>query len=360
MIFLKRIVGIMKKLSCVEIISLFIGVIMGAGFASGREAWQFFGVFGTKGYYGAVLVSICFIILACMLSYIAISKQTSELGELISPIDNNVIKQIIAYILAAIYYSMIVAMSAAGGALLHQQFGINKMVGGAVIVVLVIITVLGDFDRVSKIFRLIVPLLFTIGIITILLVIKADFQQSGAVTGYKPSELAPNWIFSSIIFLAYNTLGMITMIGSSAVHAINKRHAYLGASIGAVLLGLLTILLLRALLTDMAYSESLSLPMLGYSARINPVLNGIYAIVLYGAIYSTATSTYYGFSTKIPNNRFKQAILIIAAVVGFILGLTGFKNLVEYLYPAQGYIGIIFIVLIIINFFKTILSKRIS
>ena len=61
----------MKKLNFIEITSLYIGVIMGAGFASGRECWQFFGVFGSKGYLGAVLSTLCFIMLSCMLTYIA-------------------------------------------------------------------------------------------------------------------------------------------------------------------------------------------------------------------------------------------------------------------------------------------------
>ena len=44
------------------------------------------------------------------------------------------------------------------------------------------------------------------------------------------------------------------------------------------------------------------------------------------------------------------------ALAGFLLGLTGFKKLVEFLYPAQGYIGIVFIVLIIINFCREIVK----
>ena len=102
----------------------------------------------------------------------------------------------------------------------------------------------------------------------------------------------------------------------------------------------------------MAFSSELDLPMLGYSARISPVLNVIYAIILYGAVYSTGSSTYYGFSTKLSDGRAKKVIIVVGAAAGFLLGLTGFKKLVEFLYPAQGYIGILFIILIIINFAK--------
>ena len=348
----------MKKLSFIEITSLYIGVIMGAGFASGRECWQFFGVFGKKGYFGAVFSTVCFVFLACMLTYIARSKNTSDLGRLISPFDNTYIDNVIGWTLGIIYYTMIIAMTAAGGSLLNQQFGISKVVGGLVIAVLCILTVLGDFERVSRIFRLLVPVLFIIGIVTILLTIHIDFGQSGAVSGYRPGRMSPNWPVSALVFMAYNTLGMITMAGSCAVNAKDTANAYKGAVLGTLCLGGLTILLLRALLTDMAFSSSLDLPMLGFSARISPVLNVIYAVVLYGAVYSTGASTYYGFSTRIRSGRLKKYIIIFGAAAGFLLGLTGFKRLVEFLYPAQGYIGILFIFLIIMNFFRELRTEK--
>ena len=340
----------MKKLNWIEITSLYIGVIMGAGFASGRECWQFFGVFGTKGYAGAAASTVCFVMLACMLTYIARSKGTADLGRLICPVESRPAYEVIGWVLAAICYSMIIAMTAAGGSLLNQQFGISKVVGGIIIAILCIITVVGDFERVSKVFRLMIPVLFTVGIITILLTIKADFPQSGPVDGYTPGRMSPNWLVSALVFMAYNTTGMITMAGNSAINSKDGRNAYAGAITGTLCLGGLTILLLRALLTDMAFSSELDLPMLGFAGRLSPVLSIIYAVILYGAVYSTGASTYYGFSTKLKAGKYKKWIIVGGALAGFLLGLTGFKKLVEFLYPVQGYIGIAFIILIIINF----------
>jgi uncharacterized membrane protein YkvI len=149
---------------------------------------------------------------------------------------------------------------------------------------------------------------------------------------------------------------MITMAGSCAVNARDKKNADTGAVCGTLCLGGLTILLLRALLTDMAFSSALDLPMLGFSARLSPALNVLCAVILYGGVYSTGASTYYGFSTKLPSGNIKKFIIVGGAAAGFLLGLTGFKRLVEFLYPAQGYIGIVFIVLIIINFIREIRS----
>ena len=56
----------MKPFSWIQIAILYVGVIMGAGFASGREAWQYFGIFGYDAYYGAIAITIAFILISIM------------------------------------------------------------------------------------------------------------------------------------------------------------------------------------------------------------------------------------------------------------------------------------------------------
>ena len=138
-----------RKLSAINIAMMYLGAILGAGFASGRECWQFFGVFGRKGYFGAVFTTVVFVVLALILSYIARSKNTMDLGKLISPFDNYALESAIGYILAGIYYTLIISMSAAGGSLLHQELGIDRRIGGILLVVLVLLTVFGDFERLT-------------------------------------------------------------------------------------------------------------------------------------------------------------------------------------------------------------------
>lgn len=342
-----------RKLSAINIATMYLGAILGAGFASGRECWQFFGVFGKRGYFGAAFTTVVFVMLALMLTYIARSKGTADLGKLISPIDNPKLESAIGYILAAIYYTLIISMSAAGGSLLHQELGVDRRIGGVIVVLLVLVTVFGDFQRLSKAFGIIIPFVFLLGMATILLVLfSGKFTQSGATSGFQPSEMAPYWWISGVVFAAYNGLGFITMAGESALAAKDSKAAYRGAFMGAFLPGVMTVLLLTALLKDMAYSATLDLPMLGYSLHISKVLNVVYSVILYGSIYSTASSTFYGFSTKLPENRWKKPAMVIAAFLGFCIGLSGFKTLVAYLYPPQGYIGIVFIGMIIANFFR--------
>ncbi|MGN0659448.1 MAG: MBL fold metallo-hydrolase [Emergencia sp.] len=347
-----------RKLSFFNVAALYVGTLMGAGFASGREGWQFFGVFGTKGFAGLTVAGALFMIIGMMVSYIARTLDTDDMGRIIVCVDSPMLCNAVGYVMAGILYTIIVSMSAAGGSFLNQQFGFPQAVGGAIIVVMVIITVLGDFERISKVFRLIVPALFTIDVALCIIVIASDIGQSGATSGFAVSSMAKTWLPAALLFISYNMLGMIPVVGKSSVNARSKGHGLFGAALGGFLLALLTFMLLTALRKDMAFTDRMDLPMLAYSARISPAANVAFGAVLFLAIYSAATSTYYGFSTKIKDGPKKKYILIAGAFAGFLCGLTGFKAIVAYLYPVEGYLGFIVIASITINFIRIFIREH--
>ena len=345
-----------KKLNFFTVATMYIGVIMGAGFASGRECWQFFGIFGDNGYKGILITGIGFLVVSVMISYIAISTHTIQLGALISPVESKLIYKLIENILAIIYYTMLIAMASAGGSLLNQILGLPQWIGGAIITALTLHTVLGSFSRMSSIFKKFVPVLFSICILAIIIVLLTQnkVSESNLLINHNSSI---SWQRSSILFLSYNCMGMMTVAGSCAVSARSTKHAIGGAILGVILLTVITLMLLTVLLINPGFSSNLSLPMVGWSEAINTKFGLLYAFVLMGAIYQTATSTYYGFSITINNAPMKKTILSIGAIVAFVAGLTDFKKIVAILYPTQGYIGCIILILVAVNFIKIIINK---
>ena len=51
-----------RKIGSFEIAMIYVGSIIGAGFASGREIWQYFGVFGKTGIVGLFIAGCLFVI----------------------------------------------------------------------------------------------------------------------------------------------------------------------------------------------------------------------------------------------------------------------------------------------------------
>ena len=62
-------------MSFISIGFMFIGAVMGAGFASGREAWQYFGIFGEQAYFGVAFEAFHFFAVGFISSYISIKKE---------------------------------------------------------------------------------------------------------------------------------------------------------------------------------------------------------------------------------------------------------------------------------------------
>ena len=187
------------NLNVLNVALMFVGAIMGAGFASGRELWQFFGVFGIRGKIGVLLVGILFILLGTATAYIARKLGTNEMGRIIAPGNNQKITNAVSWFMAIILFTVLINMTAACGAMLNQLFGINPMIGGVLIDVLVVATVLGEFERISKVFKYIMPVLFVAVVAVSIIVILCCDKIEADMSLLNPSPIAGNWVLASCL-----------------------------------------------------------------------------------------------------------------------------------------------------------------
>ena len=114
------------NLNFLNVALMFVGAIMGAGFASGREIWQFFGVFGKQGRVGILLIAVMFVVLGMMTAYLARILGTNDMGRIIAPGGNPKIENFVSWFMAIMLFTVLINMTAAGGALLYQNFGISS------------------------------------------------------------------------------------------------------------------------------------------------------------------------------------------------------------------------------------------
>src|SRR5665648_767 len=342
-----------EKLGILNIALVYVETIMGAGFASGREIWQFFGVFGNNGYIGVGFVGLLFIVIGIMTSRIARKLNTNNMGKVIVPSGNKLLISLVGYFMALMLFTVLMTMSAAGGALFHQQFGGSRILGGFIIVFLVILTVIGGFDRVSHVFGLIMPILVCVVIAISVIVIFSELPIETAVTAINPSPLAPNWYIAALLYISYNVLAIIQIVSTASIYAKSEKQATIGVALGGLFLGFLAFLLMSAMLTEPYFSHSMDLPVLGFSNYLPRPINAIYTLVLIFAMYASATSNYYGFTTMLKNGPRKKLLIIIIAWIGFLFGLVGFTNVVAYMFPIEGFLGFGIILMLITNYFKT-------
>ena len=247
------------NLNFLNVALMFVGAIMGAGFASGREIWQFFGVFGKQGRVGILLIAVMFVVLGMMTAYLARILGTNDMGRIIAPGGNPKIENFVSWFMAIMLFTVLINMTAAGGALLYQNFGISRLVGGVLIGVLVVLTVLGEFERISRVFRYIMPVLFAAVVLISFLAILADLGTSATGETVKPSPIAGNWILAACLYISYNILAMIPIVATSSVNAKTEKAALLGSGLGGIFLGVLAFTIVMALQKDMEFAQAMDM-----------------------------------------------------------------------------------------------------
>ena len=100
----------MKKISVLEIATVFTGSFLGAGFLSGQELLQFFGVFGGYGLAGMVLAIAAFCLFSLLVMDIAKRTGKTEFDRIIVPWELPWLRGIVSGVFLFFLFDVMVAM----------------------------------------------------------------------------------------------------------------------------------------------------------------------------------------------------------------------------------------------------------
>ena len=111
----------------------FIGIVVGAGFASGQEAMQYFVAFGTQGIWGALLSSALMLVGGISILQLGSYFQATEHMEVLGNITGKVMGWVLDISTIITLFSIGFIMFAGAGANLNQQFGIPVWIGACLL-----------------------------------------------------------------------------------------------------------------------------------------------------------------------------------------------------------------------------------
>lgn len=360
----ERIGNFMKRILLIA--SAFIGLIVGAGFASGQEILQYFTSFGTLGIIAAFVATVLFAYVGMMMMWLGYQFKATGHNDVIHQItgDNPFgkgIAWIVDVILIITVFGFGVVMLAGGGSSLEQQFGIPPFVGTLLMAVLVLLAGMLKIDGVVKVIGNITPLL----IIFILLVavycvftMKGSFSDMDHIARGHQSALS-NWFLASVNYVSLNVGLGASMTFVMGGNEKDGKVAAIGGLVGGFVLGLMIMLSHLAIFSKISVVGDLPLPMLGIVNELSPILGFIMAIVVYLMIFNTCLGMFYAFATRFTTAGTTSFKLVYAAVifVGFIISFVGFTDLMSTLYPIIGYMGLLLMILLVYAPIKLKLSK---
>lgn len=339
-----------------QIAGAFVGLIVGAGFASGQEIMQYFTSFGVMGIVGGVIATIAFSFLGMTLTQLGTQMQTTSHKGVIYYIGGRYIGAILDFLITFFLFGVAVVMFAGSGATFNQMFGIPTMVGSIIMVVLTILTLLLNVKSILNIIAMVTPyLLAIIFVILIYSLFTMDISFSEAnKLALDQASAAPNWIMGAFLYVSYNIAAGAAILIVMGGTLKNRKEASLGGILGGITLGALIILISLTMLVKMDVVAGVDMPTLELAKQIHPAVGVLMAIALLGMMYNTAVGMFFTFTVRfVPaDSKAYKPTVVLVGIAGFVASLIGFTQLVGKVYSTMGYIGFALIITIIISYFR--------
>ncbi|HCT9180414.1 YkvI family membrane protein [Corynebacterium guaraldiae] len=336
----------------------FIGLLVGAGFATGQEVVQYFTSFGIPGMWGILVAGLVMTLAGTVFLQLGSYFHASEHNQVFRNITHPIISRILDVAVILTLFAVGFVMLAGAGSNMEQQFGWPAWVGSLLMLVLVMVTGMFDVDKVSQVIGLLTPTIIIavlfVGTYTLLHMpesVDAAISASEAI-----ESPIPNWLVSA---LNYNGLALILAVSMSLVIGgdnISPREAGVGGIVGGAVYAVLMGIAGFSLLMNAENVGDSDIPMLTLVDNVHPVLGVIMAVIIYLMIFNTAIGMFYALGKRLSSgNESKYRIIFIAGcLAGFAVSFAGFKALMQYVYPVLGYMGIVLVVILVVGWLRSL------
>lgn len=335
-----------------------VGLLVGAGFATGKEVTQYLVSFGMLGIPGviaaAIITSFAAMVAMTAGSYFLAEEHSSVFDKIAHPI----ISKIMDYGATITQFSIGFIMIAGAGATMNEQFGIPTWIGAIILAVLVAVAGMLDVNKVSMVIGAATPLIIVVlfALFGWILLNKPDgsFTELANIATQNDSPVRPWWL-SSLNYAGMTLATGISMILVIGGDSTNLRNATRGGLIGGIIFSVLVIIETVTLLLAAPLVLGSDVPNLTLAREVGPVFSTVVSIVVLLMVFNTALGMFYALGRRLTAKKPKlyRPVFLGGIGVGFALSFAGFGALTAIIFPILGYIGIVIGVALILWRFKS-------
>ena len=334
----------------------YVGVIVGAGLASGQDLLQYFLAYGAIGLIGIAALGVLNVIFGAVALQLGSYYRSDNHDEVFERIAHPALRRLIDVVLVFSAFTMGFVMLAGAGANLEQQFGLPSWMGGALCAVLVVLTAFLNFDRIMNVIGVFTPIIMVaIAVLMIysLVTPHASVAELDAAARNVTPAL-PNLVFSTLNYFALCVVGGIAMafvLGGSILRIGEARRA---GHIGGVLIALVLGADAVALYLNVDRIWNFDVPALEIARSVHPAFAFGYTLVIFALIYNTAFSLFYSTARRFSGGSTARLRIVLIAVVaaGYAASFMGFKKLIGVMYPIIGWLGVALLVVLAVGWLR--------
>ncbi len=337
----------MKKeiLKIFQIAFVFIGTIVGAGLASGKEITEFFTSYGITSFFGIIFCGVFYILMGSIICKIGIKYKLKSYSDVLMVISPNLLGKLTGTITTIYLISSASIILAGSGALINQFFGVPKIIGSLIMLSIACIFLLRDTEGLIEINSFIVPsLIVTITLISILyFMFCKDILTFRYISQFEPVKKGIT--ISTILYVGYNILCCSGVLVPLSNEIKNSKSMIYGVALGSLGLTLLSLLINLLLIINQPYIFKFEIPLLLVAQRFGNVIQALLLVIIWLEMFSTEVSDVYSISKTLEQTfkiQFKKGIFIVLALA-LPISQIGFTNLISTLYPLFGVLSLVFI-----------------
>ncbi len=325
-----------------------IGTTIGAGFASGREIWEFFGSYGMQSNIGILIAIIMFALSSIYILWISNKYKTENYYEVLEILMGKHLAKLFDGFIFLYLFSGSVVMFAGSGAT-FDQWNISFIIGVIVLAVAVWIVLIRGIDGLMGMNSILIPFL----IIVLIYVTSQHYFSNDTYSAEFIRSHLKVWP-SAITYSALNVVSLLGVLSTMGKRIESKLEMIIGGLFSALVLGIVSVILNMSLL-KVEFVQQYEIPLFSLIPESKPILLLIVSITLWFAIYTTVLSNIHGLVYRLQKkwnlSTGKLSIAIILAIIP--ITFIGFSTLVNILYPIYGVLNLYLLAVLLLYPFQT-------
>lgn len=322
---------------------VYIGLVIGAGFASGREILEYFNFSSRSDFTGIILAAVFFALIAYITMHLTNIYGVGNLDGFTEKAAGRAAGIIKIFMLLYMFCGFFIMLSGSG-ALFSKTFSINSKWGIFLLAFVCFVIFSFDIKGLVVMNTVMVPLMI-VGM-AYLCISSSLCGAVSTLSGF--NRLRANPIAAALCYTGYNTITAGSVLVPVSAGTDKKTLAKASVISGAVL-GLLIYTVWSTLNIYFESAEYSEMPLLDLAAASGKIYEIIYTAVLFMALCTTAVSHGYGILSKFRLEKTSDRVLASAVLclTAAPLARIGFSQLIANIYSIFGFGGFIWLVLLL-------------
>jgi uncharacterized membrane protein YkvI len=326
-----------------QVAAVYVGTVVGAGFATGREIVEFFTKYGVFGLAGILLVGFIFMHFGTKMLILSKRINAASYQDLMIFLFGKKIGRFINIFMLIILLGLTSIMLSGAGAIFKEQLGLSVRIGVIITILLTIAVMTFGIKGLFSVNIIVVPMLILFS--TILAVQSFAIEPLCAIP--EATSASFKWILSAVSYAAFN----LTMAAAVLVPLANEIHDEKVLKRGGILGGFfLTAILISShiALSTLPNVMNYDIPMAEVMKTTFYAIYFIYIAVIYGEVFTSVIGNLYGLERQVSSLLNIPSMVIVCSIlcVAAFISKFGYSSLISTLYPIFGYVCLVVLLLL--------------